>query len=126
MVAVGGKPAYSVVFIHYIEIVVVGRVERHADVLGFEKRLGGLVVAGHEYVEASDALVALGGKVECGAVGKHERPVDVNIVAEHFKTLEWNGTRPLAAYHLGGIEIPTAIGKLGEHAIVLQLIEIDD
>ena len=63
LVAVGGKPAYAVILIHDIEIVVADGVKRHTDVFGFEIRLCCLVVAGHEYVEASNTLLALGGKI---------------------------------------------------------------
>src|SRR5574344_2574365 len=107
LVTVGGKPSETIIFINNIEIIVGCGIKRHTDILWFEERLCSLVVASHEDVESTNTFLSLCREIKSGAIGKHEWPIDIYIVAKDIKTLERDVARPLVAYHFRGIEIPT-------------------
>ena len=87
LIAVGGEPAYAFGLVDDHEVIVRGRVEGHAELLGGEVGVGGDVVAGDEEVVAADGAVSAGGKVERDAVASHEGIVVIGRVVGEERLL---------------------------------------
>ena len=113
--AVGGKPTQVVVLVDGVEIVVVGRIEGHTNVLWREVRVGGGMVAGHEDVVSTHRFLTVGCVVDGESIGHNEGVVGVLLTVDVL--WEQGGAAP-TVYLLGGSEDV-------QMAILLPFAEVD-
>ena len=79
---IGYKPSQSFHFIEDHHIIIVGRIERHAQLLWSQISVGIDVVAGDEEVITANRTVPFGRIIDRGAIGKDERVVVIVIAVD--------------------------------------------
>ena len=120
---VGSEPPQVMHIVYGIHIVVIGRVERHAHVVGAEVAVAFRIIPGDENVVSSEAFLTLGGIIERDAVGCHERIVQVGTFFGN-SSLERFGSTPPVYQSDAGIKGCSVAGCLGDDFLVVHLIGV--